>query len=285
MSFKYTEKFAVFILSHGRADTITTYDFLRKYNYTGKIYVVIDNEDDQEILYKQKFKEDVIQFDKRDYIAKTDVGDLDKSRKIGVFARNFIQDKAKEMGYSYHLQLDDDIFYMYYRVVKNGKLKCIICNRLDDVLAYMVELLENTNITALSFGHPAYYVGGDVKRFYEKSVIPKAMTTFMMRANDIRYFYMRMNDDITTSALNGMRGSMYFTYLPLMVNLEMTQKAKGGMTEEYQNLGTYRKSFYTVMAMPSCTKIYYIGITENRLHHEIKWRNCVPKLLSERWRK
>ena len=43
-----SKDFAVFILSHGRADTISTYRALRDGGYTGRTYVVIDNEDDQE---------------------------------------------------------------------------------------------------------------------------------------------------------------------------------------------------------------------------------------------
>lgn len=284
MSFKYQNRFAVFILTHGRANTIKTHDFLRRCGYTGNIWIVIDNEDDQEDLYREKFGEAVIQFDKRDYVPITDMGDLDEGRKVGVFARNFIQDKAKEMGYAYHMQLDDDISSVSYRYVEDDRRKALTCKRLDDVFEAFVDYMDSTPITALSFGHPAYYPGGSIKHFM-RGMIPKTMTTFMMRADDIQYFHMRMNDDITTSALNGMRGKMYFTYLPLMINTELTQKAGGGMTEAYKDTGTYRKSFYTVMSMPSCAKIYHIGVVEDRLHHEIVWNNCTPKLLSARWKK
>ena len=284
MSFKYKDEFAVFILTHGRAKIISTERCLRSHGYTGDIWIVIDNEDDQEDLYREKFGDKVIQFDKRDYVPLTDMGDLDEGRKVGVFARNFIQDKAKEMGYGFHLQLDDDINDFSYRFEKDEKLKTKSCKELDEIFEGFVELMKNTKITALSFGHPAYYPGGSLKLFY-RGMIPKTMTTFMMRADDVRYFHMRMNDDITTSALNGMRGKMYFTYLPVMISTQLTQKAAGGMTEAYKESGTYRKSFYTVMNLPSCTKIYSIGIVEDRIHHEIKWNNCIPKLLSEKWRK
>ena len=46
-----TKDFAVFILSHGRANDIKTVNMLQKYHYTGKWYVVIDDEDDQEQIY------------------------------------------------------------------------------------------------------------------------------------------------------------------------------------------------------------------------------------------
>lgn len=56
--------FAVFILSHGRAGKVYTFDTLRKQGYTGKIYIIIDNEDEQESEYKKRFK-NVIVFDKK----------------------------------------------------------------------------------------------------------------------------------------------------------------------------------------------------------------------------
>lgn len=135
-----SKDFAVFILSHGRADTISTYRALRDGGYTGRTYVVIDNEDDQEDLYRQKFGDDIIQFDKRDYLEKTDLGDLDTDRRIGVFARNFIQDEAKRLGYKFHLQLDDDVHGFGYRFVQDGRLRCVKCNHLDEVLDGMVQI-------------------------------------------------------------------------------------------------------------------------------------------------
>lgn len=102
-------------------------------------------------------------------------------------------------------------------------------------------------------------------------------------ADDLQYFHMRMNDDITTSLINGMRGKLYYTYMPVMVYVDPTQVQHGGMTDIYKKNGTYRKSFYSVMCCPSCVKVSAMGITEYRIHHEISWNNAVPKLLSERW--
>ena len=251
-----SKDFAVFILSHGRADTISTYKALRDGGYTGRTYVVIDNEDDQEELYRQKFGDDIIQFDKRDYLEKTDLGDLDTDRRIGVFARNFIQD---------------------------GRLRCVKCNHLDEVLEGMVQMMKDAPITSLSFGLSSYYLGGAENNNVYEGMIRKTMTTFLMRADDLQYFHMRMNDDITTSLINGMRGKLYYTYMPVMVYVDPTQVQHGGMTDIYKKNGTYRKSFYSVMCCPSCVKVSAMGITEYRIHHEISWNNAVPKLLSERW--
>ena len=277
-----SKDFAVFILSHGRADTISTYRALRDGGYTGRTYVVIDNEDDQEDLYRQKFGDDIIQFDKRDYLEKTDLGDLDTDRRIGVFARNFIQDEAKRLGYKFHLQLDDDVHGFTYRFAQGKVLRALHCSHLDEVFSGMVEYMKETPITSLSFALSAYNMGG-VDGSIKDGMTRKTMTTFLMRADDVQYFHMRMNDDITTSLINGMRGKLYYSYLPIEVEVDKTQVKAGGMTDIYQKNGTYRKSFYSVMCCPSCVKVSAMGITDYRIHHTISWNNAVPKLISERW--
>ena len=52
--------FAIFILSHGRADIVRTVDTLRRANYSGKWYLVLDNEDDQIPEYIKQFGENHI---------------------------------------------------------------------------------------------------------------------------------------------------------------------------------------------------------------------------------
>ena len=149
----------------------------------------------------------------------------------------------------------------------------------------MVQMMKEAPITSLSFGLSSYYLGGAENNNVQEGMIRKTMTTFLMRADDLQYFHMRMNDDITTSLINGMRGKLYYTYMPVMVYVDPTQVQHGGMTDIYKKNGTYRKSFYSVMCCPSCVKVSSMGITGYRIHHEINWNNAVPKLLSERWRK
>ena len=43
------DDFAVMILTHGRADRVYTLKSLRKGGYTGKVYIVIDNEDEDSL--------------------------------------------------------------------------------------------------------------------------------------------------------------------------------------------------------------------------------------------
>ena len=45
-------KFAAFILTHGRPDNVLTYDSLKKAGYTGRIVLIIDNEDKNKEKYQ-----------------------------------------------------------------------------------------------------------------------------------------------------------------------------------------------------------------------------------------
>lgn len=56
------DDFAVFILTHGRADTVLTKKALDAQGYTGKIYYVVDNEDDQIERYKANFGAESVSF-------------------------------------------------------------------------------------------------------------------------------------------------------------------------------------------------------------------------------
>ena len=73
--------------------------------------------------------------------------------------------------------------------------------------------------------------------------------------------------------------------MPITTVTEDTQVLKGGMTEIYRDNGTYRKSYYTLLALPACTKIAIVtGGRNYRIHHNIVWNNCVPKIISDRWK-
>lgn len=281
-----SKEFAVFILSHGRADTIKTVKMLEDYNYTGDWYVVIDDVDDQEDLYRKKFGDHVLQFNKQAVADRTDTGDLDNYLRVGVFARNAIIDFAKQLGYEYHLQLDDDFTRIDARFPRDGKnLATEKIPDLDCLFAILFEYMKNTPIVSLSFSLSSDHVGGFGNNKYRQGMFRKTMGSFLLKTEEAPYFIMRMNDDVTTSMLYGNRGLLYFSLSVLQVATPPTQHEKGGMTQAYLDMGTYRKSFYSVMALPSAVQIATQGVRFKRIHHHISWNNCSPCVLSERWKK
>lgn len=61
------KSFVVFILTHGRASNVKTLRTLKKVGYTGKVILVIDNEDEMESDYKRIYgKDNVYVFNKEE---------------------------------------------------------------------------------------------------------------------------------------------------------------------------------------------------------------------------
>lgn len=78
---------------------------------------------------------------------------------------------------------------------------------------------------------------------------------------------------------------IFFTMNQVALNQMQTQATSGGMTELYKSLGTYVKSFYSVMYMPSAVKVRMMHTTNRRIHHAVSWNNTTPMIISETYRK
>lgn len=277
--------FAVFILSHGRPDNIKTLKSLKKGNYTGKYYIVIDNEDEQADIYYKKYKDKVIMFNKLEISKKFDTADNFSERRAVVYARNACFEIAKDLGVKYFLELDDDYTSFMYRRIVNGKLVGIPCGKLDDLFEKMIEFLDKSKALTVAFAQGGDYIGGKDGGVFKKGLLRKAMNTFFCSTDRPFNFLGRVNEDVNTYTTLGSRGNLLFTITDVCITQPQTQKNKGGMTELYLDSGTYLKSFYTVMFNPSCVKIGKMGATQMRIHHKIKWNNCTPKILNEKWKK
>ena len=113
----------------------------------------------------------------------------------------------------------------------------------------------------------------------------KAMNTFFCKTSHRFDFLGRINEDVNTYTYLGSKGERIFTYSHACINQMQTQSNSGGMTELYLDSGTYVKSFFSVMIMPSCVSIKSMGDKHKRLHHNVKWDCCVPKIINQRYKK
>ena len=77
-----TPNYAVFILTHGRPDNVITYHTLRKAGYTGKIYLICDDEDKTLSEYQSKYQDQVIVFSKQAYQDSFDIMDIFEGNKV-----------------------------------------------------------------------------------------------------------------------------------------------------------------------------------------------------------
>lgn len=279
------DNFAIFILTHGRADNVKTVQTLQKCGYTGKYYIVIDNEDDQEQEYRRIYGDKVIQFDKLAVSKTFDTMDLSEDRRTIVYARNICFELAKKVGVRYFLELDDDYKSFEYRWIEDGKLKVKSVSNMDKVCRIMLDFLKDTKALTVAMAQGGDFIGGKDGGNYKRHVLRKAMNSFFCDAENPFRFVGRINEDVNTYVSLGQTGQRIFTVTDVSLTQESTQNNKGGMSDVYLDMGTYLKSFYTVMIAPSCVTVSMMGDKHLRVHHKIRWDNCCPQILSDKWKK
>ena len=278
-------KIAVFILTHGRADNVMTYTALRDHGYTGKIYLVIDDEDDQEPRYRELYGDKVQQFCKEEYLRKSMCINPDKPRKVILYARNACFDIAKRLGVTHFIEMDDDYNNFRFWFERDGILASKNITNLDRIIDAFFDFMEASKAKTVAFAQGGDLIGGTQSGAWKMQIKRKAMNSFFCRTDDPINFIGSINEDVNTYVTKGNRGELYFTIARVALNQGMTQQNSGGMTETYLDNGTYVKSFPTVMLNPSCTKIGMMGAGHQRMHHKINWKNAVPQILNERYRK
>jgi len=274
------DDFAAMILTHGRAKKMRTYNSLKKGGYTGKIYVIIDMDDEQADLYRELYGDQVIQFDKDDYIGKFDIGDNFGKKNAIIFARNASWDIAKKLGLKYFAQFDDDYEAFMFREERNGKLRGVMTQRLDDVFEAMLRFLDDSGALTVAFAQGGDFIGGS-SGAWKKKILRKAMNSFFLRTDRRFEFKGFLNEDVTAYVEYNLKGKLLFTVTDFMISQAQTQSTEGGITDIYLEWGTYTKSFYTVMFHPNAAIISMMGSSHLRVHHNILWDRCAPKILNE----
>ena len=283
------DDFCAFILTHGRPDRVKTYDTLRKAGYTGKVYIVIDDEDKKADQYRAKFGDKVLQFCKAEVAARIDEGDNFGDRRAIIYARNVCWDLARQVGCRFFIQLDDDYNCFHYRINGDGiPISPSINKTIDGLFSAMVDYVNDSTVLTIALSQGGDHLGGGSGVNGIRSLRRKAMNTFVCSTDKPFQFFGRINEDVNTYTNLGRRGLLFFTILQAMVVQEVTQSNKGGMTDLYVDSGTYIKSFYSVMYSPSCVQIGVIGDPRSphfRIHHKINWHRTAPKIIRETYRK
>lgn len=279
------DDFVIFILSHGRANNVHTFKTLKKHGYTGKIIVVIDNEDKTSEDYYKNF-DNVEMFDKEKISKTFDEADNFGDRRAIVYARNACFEIAKEKGYEYFIQMDDDYTGFNYRIYNENNSKPKTIKNLDSVFLALLDFYKKTPFATISMAQGGDFIGGKNNRMAQRPTIyRKCMNSFICSTKRPFKFIGRINEDVNTYTHEQSKGLLMGTIPMVSLTQKTTQKNKGGMTDIYLDNGTYVKSFYTVIFSPSCCTIKPMGDTNKRLHHSINWENAVPKIIKETLKK
>lgn len=283
--------FVALILSHGRPDRVLTYDTLRRQGYTGKIRIVIDDQDKKADDYKRNFKDEVIVFSKKE-IAKTfDQADNSEDMRAIVYARNASFNIARDLKCDFFIQLDDDYKSIDWRF--DDKLN--YCHRkmnasLDAVFSSLLKFFKSVpQCKSIALAQGGDYIGGASSGICfgdgRIGLHRKCMNSFICSTQRPFSFVGRINEDVNTYTYKASIGHLFFTSNQVALEQLQTQSNAGGMTDLYRASGTYVKSFYSVIFQPSSVKIMSMGFTNRRLHHNIDWKTTVPKILCESVRK
>lgn len=283
---EFLKNFVVFILTHGRADNVMTYKTLRKHGYTGRVVFVLDDEDKQtEQYYKNYGKENCFVFCKEDYVKSTD--NIQRgNRGVIVYARNACFDIARDMGYKFFIELDDDYYGFSWKFNSRGLYMQRHIMNLDYVLQRMLEYYISVPILTLAMAQCGDFVGGSGNQMAKTiGTKRKAMNSFICSIDRPFKFIDRINEDVNTYTLLSTQGYIFLTLAQVALNQVTTQANSGGMSEAYWREGTYQKSFSTVVVAPTCAKLSMMGNKYMRLHHNVLWKFTAPKILNPKYRK
>lgn len=282
MKSKYN--YCIFILSHGRPHNQYTYNTLKRIGNTAKVFFVLDDEDDTREEYERIYgKSSIVTFSKKIQALKTDHGDSLGLGPIVLYARNACFDIAKKLGYDYFLEFDDDYSVFEFRFSKDCVFGHYKLNKFNYIIEQAIEMLEcDTRIKSIAFSQGGDFIGGPITNPNAERItlLRKCMNTFICKTDRRFKFFGRINEDVNTYVTLGNRGDLFFTINYINVEQKYTQQQPGGLTDAYLSLGTYTKSFYSVLYAPSCVKLGVMGLVDDRIHHKVYWNNAVPKIIS-----
>ena len=283
-------KVTAFILSHNRSSSCPTLDLLNKLNYSGDYKIVIDDEDKELELYKEKYKDHLLIFNKMDY-AYIDTGyDSEHFPKsTPIFAREFINCYAYNNKVGNYLMLDDDIQRIKFRIpdYNTNSLPGYHITNIDDLLDYLFDFMDNDNIYTIGFCHQGEFVGG-IQSFNEEKILGKRAICQIFLFNSKKKFDWKLvwYEDYNSCYYNGIRGQLTFKIPFIGYETELTgnDNKSTGMGECYKDNIQLNRAFYRVMLFPSACVVREHRKQGNFLPF-IKADAILPKIISGRFKK
>lgn len=271
--------FGMFILSHGRAGNVLTFDTLRRCGYTGKIFIVIDDQDEQQEDYKKEYGDCVIVFDKREWAEKTDTIKATCDLRSVVFARNACYEIAKQLNMRYFCEFDDDLEEIRIRYLSDNKLRGKRVEDFDSIVDCMISFMESDNrICSLSFGLDFDYIGGKNGQ-YQKKLERMCFGFYFLRVDNPVPFIGITCEDMNAALKVCDSGNIMFRVFDIMAYSPERTTNEGGNFSLYNSMTKYVRNFYPVIVCPSGIKI--------KPNHDIKKYSdyIFPMIIGGRWKK
>lgn len=268
--------FSIFILSHGRADSVKTYDTLIESGYTGDIRIVVDDLDEQLDDYIDRYGDMVVVFDKRKIAESVDsMINTDELRSV-VFARNYAEILAMQMGLKYYAQFDDDVTSLMYKWEDKGKLKSKPILNFDGVVDAITEFMDDSDATTVTLCGTGSLIGG-ASGVYKNGIGWNFNQTVFVRTGRLSFCGLG-NEDINALVRFGGTGELMFEVYRISHTCS-ERGNNGGLSEFYDDFGLYGKRYMSVIESPSACKLSSEGKVS------IIKNNAFPKILGGRFRK
>lgn len=246
------KRFAIFILTNGRPNHQYTLEFLRK-SFKGDVFLICDNEDKTLKEYQNNYGEQVIVFDKNEWVSKSDPMDNFQSKNSVLYARNAVFEIAKDMGYEYFVMVDDDVTGLSFRYEKDGKLVGKPVKNFNKVSSVILETMDNTGTDFFSFGMDKIYIGGSSNSQYQKKIIDKVYCFIFCRTEQQHFYKGIMNEDEINNILSMSVGKLAKSLTAIQIQYKPIGRDNiGGNAETYNENGyySYIRNFYPIIAFP-----------------------------------
>lgn len=279
------DDFAVFIITHGRPNNQRTLDTLLSMGYNGQYYLVLDDQDSTIQQYLDIYpKDNVVIFNKNHYIQTIDSGMCEPVAKFAVFARNAVEDIARELGYKYFMMLDDDIYCFRIRYEVEGSLKSRRCyGILDDVFMCCLDYMDTSSIACLMPGVcNMYRCGASAVQSWD-SKYRISVNCFIRNVEYPVKWRLNMFEDLITDLDYNRTSQTWITFVPLQIDVGLGNgKVAGGNTDTYKSFDGFKMAFMPLMVYPDCNDVrFYKDHWKPITHSAI----AVNKIISDKYKK
>lgn len=276
------DDFAAFILTHGRAKQQKTLETLTRCGYTGRMYLVIDDEDEQGPLYHERYGVNVIDFSKREAEKTFDTMTNAKEYRSVVYARNAVYGIAKRLNVRYVFQFDDDITNLTFRVVQDGKLKGFNIRNIDRLFTDMVEYMESAKLAMLGFSQAGAFIGGAGSKKYQEGCQRNMSQAMLVDSEHPMAFRGIFNEDLHASLDAASQGRVALATMLVSIQAPERMSNAGGLHDLYADNGTYTRDCYSLMAYPNV--VSFSG-DKHGIVKRINHKAFAPMILSDKYRK
>ena len=276
--------YAVYIISHKRAETISTLNALRKSGYTGRAYIVVDDKDPQLDEYKKRYKDDLLVFVKSAY-SHVDLYDLNQSLDSAVIPKHAVFDFARNKGMEGVVILDDDMDNFRYRFYDHDhRLKNVAVesgHALDMVFDACFDFISETDIPCCIGFLPA-------GRFFPDTMtkfIRQCVNMFIVRLDFNCRWTGRFADDENTFTKQNTVGALMFSLQEFNFTSKTydVSKNEGGMDILNSSQSHYSRHFQLLLGNP-----WNAPITVYDKDGVLRFGTPTPeytRILSERWKR